>query len=60
MSGAERVQPDYEKLRLILEKQLERPVLMDEAVGTGKFLVNVYEVLLSDELVSDTIITDTT
>ncbi len=53
-------EPDYEELRLILEKQFNRPVMIDEALGTGKFLINVYEVLLSDEETSDTISTDTT
>lgn len=39
---------DYEKLRLILERQYERAVTADEAKGTGDFLLNVYEILLDN------------
>lgn len=40
------VQPDYQKLRVILERQLGRKVSLKEATGTGKHLLNVYEILL--------------
>jgi hypothetical protein len=39
---------DYEKLRLILQRQYGRPVSLKEAVGTGKYLLNVYEILLDN------------
>lgn len=55
-----RDQPDYEKLRLILERELGRAVTLEEAKGTGKFLINVYEVLLSDEITNATMNVDTT
>jgi hypothetical protein len=53
-------QPDYDELRAILERQFERPVSLEEATGTGNFLINVYEILLSDEQTGATIRTDTT
>ena len=40
---------DYEALRLILERELGRKVPIEEAIGTGKMLVSVYDILLSDE-----------
>ena len=52
--------PDYSELREILENQLNRPVSLEEAVGTGKFLINVYDILLSDDQYGATIKTDTT
>jgi hypothetical protein len=41
--------PDYEKLRAILVRQLGHEVSLEYAVGAGNFLINVYEVLLSDD-----------
>lgn len=55
-----RDQPDYQKLRLILERELGREVSLEEAKGTGDFLLNVYEVLLSDENTNATMSVDTT
>lgn len=55
-----RDQPNYEKLRLILERELGRKVTLEEAKGTGKYLMNVYEVLLSDEITNATMNVDTT
>lgn len=51
---------DYEQLRQILERELEHPVSIEEAVGMGKYLVNVYEILLYNRGEYDTIIADTT
>lgn len=51
---------DYEQLRQILERELDRPVTIDEAVGMGKHLVNVYEILLYNRGEYDTIVVDTT
>ena len=42
-------QPDYEKLQAILQREMGRPVGIDEAVGTGNFLLNVYEILLKED-----------
>ena len=42
-------EPDYEKLRTILERQLGHEVSLEYATGAGNFLINVYEVLLSDD-----------
>lgn len=55
-----RDQPDYEQLRLILERELGRKVTLEEAKGTGKYLIGVYEVLLSDEITNATMKVDTT
>lgn len=41
-------QPDYQKLRIILEQELGREVSLKEATGTGKYLLNVYEILLGN------------
>lgn len=51
---------DYEKLRLILERELNRTVSIEEAKGMGKYLVNVYEILLYNRGECDTILMDTT
>jgi hypothetical protein len=51
---------DYEQLRQILERELDRPVSIDEAIATGKTLVNIYEVLLYNRGDYDTIKVDTT
>lgn len=40
-------QPDFEKLRRILERELGRKVSLAEATETGKGLLNIYEILLS-------------
>ena len=40
---------DYESLRIILERELGRTVTIEEATKTGKLLVKVYDILLSDE-----------
>ncbi len=48
-------EPNYEKLRLILERQLGKTVSLEYAIGTGNFLVNVYEILLYDDEVTDEI-----
>jgi hypothetical protein len=53
-------QPDYEKLRIILEKQFERDVTLEEATNTGKSLINIYEVLLIDDGADGIINADTT
>jgi hypothetical protein len=37
---------NFEKLRIILEHELGRNVTIEEAIGTGRYLVNVYEILL--------------
>jgi hypothetical protein len=39
---------DYQKLQQILEKQYGRKVPLSEAIGTGKFLLNIYEILLDN------------
>ena len=39
-------EPDYMKLKLILENELNRTVSMEETIATGKHLMNIYEVLL--------------
>jgi hypothetical protein len=54
------IEPNYKDLQVILKEQLGRGVGIDEATGVGKFLLNTYEVLLSDDVTSDTIKTDTT
>ncbi|MGH7195188.1 MAG: hypothetical protein ACREGA_00190 [Candidatus Saccharimonadales bacterium] len=51
---------DYEQLRRILERELDRPVSIDEATGIGKHLVNVYEILLYNGGECDKIEMDTT
>ena len=51
---------DYESLRQILEQELNRTVEIDEAVGMGKYLVNVYEILLYNRGEYDTMPVDTT
>ena len=38
--------PDFEKLRAILEKELGREVTIAEAIATGNYLINVYDILL--------------
>ncbi len=53
-------QPDFEKLRAILQREQGRPVTLEEAKGTGNFLLNVYEILLNDEENSGNIKTNTT
>lgn len=53
-------QPDYEKLRAILQREQDRLVTIDEAIGTGNFLLNVYEILLKDSENNVNIKTDTT
>jgi hypothetical protein len=39
--------PDYQKLRVILEKELGRKVSLDEAIATGDSLLKIYEILLN-------------
>ena len=51
---------NYEKLRHILEIELEREVTLEEAVNTGNHLLNVYEILLYNRGDYDTISVDTT
>ena len=46
-------QPDFEKLRLILESELGRELSLEYATGAGNFLINIYEVLVSDSEVTD-------
>lgn len=50
-----RNKPDYEKLRLLLEIELVRRVGIEEATGIGKYLVNVYEILLHNRGDHDTL-----
>jgi hypothetical protein len=50
---------DYRKLQRILEKQYGRKVLLTEAIGTGKFLLNVYENLLDNRGKNDKLSVDT-
>lgn len=56
-------EPDYEKLRLILERQLGREVSLEYAIGAGNYLISVYETLLygeNNEDKDDKLKTDTT
>ena len=46
-------EPDYEKLRLILERQLGKTVSLEYATSAGNFLINTYEILLYDNEVTD-------
>lgn len=39
-------QPDYEKLRAILERELGRTVSLEYATQVGKTLIGIYDVLL--------------
>lgn len=56
--------PDYEKLRRILERELDREVSLEYALNAGDFLISVYETLLYGEETTDQIdgklVTDTT
>lgn len=54
------IEPDYEKLRSILERELGRKVSLEYAIEVGNKLINIYEVLLSDEATSGTIKEHTT
>lgn len=38
--------PDYEKLRLLLEKELGRKITLEYAVEVGNKLLNIYGILL--------------
>lgn len=58
-NGSKR-QPDFEKLRAILQREQGRPVAIDEAIGTGNYLLNVYKILLKDDENNANIKTDTT
>ncbi len=42
-------EPDYEKLRAILERELGHEVSLEYAIGAGNFLIGVYETLLYGE-----------
>jgi hypothetical protein len=55
-----RESPDYEELRIILERELNKKISVNEARETGNFLINVYEVLLADDITNATISLDTT
>ena len=46
-------EPNYEELRLILERQLGKKVSLEYAIGTGNFLINVFDTLLYDDEVTD-------
>lgn len=47
--------PDYEALRKVMQRELSREVLLEEAVATGKCLMNIYEILLYNRGDYDTI-----
>ena len=38
--------PDYEKLRVLLEKELGREITLEYAVEIGNKLLNIYDILL--------------
>jgi sugar phosphate isomerase/epimerase len=46
-------EPDYEKLRAILELELGKEVSLEYATGAGNYLVNVYSILLYDDEETD-------
>lgn len=46
-------EPDYEKLRLILEHELGKKVSLEYAVGAGNYLINIYDILLHDDKETD-------
>lgn len=51
---------NFEKLRQILESELDRPVTLKEATKTGNHLLNIYDILLNNRGGDDKILTDTT
>ncbi len=46
-------EPDYPKLQAILERKFGKKVPLEYAVATGDFLINIYEILLYDDEVTD-------
>ena len=59
----QRAKPNYEKLRVILEKELGRNVTLEYAINVGNKLLNIYGILLYDveiEENNDKLCADTT
>jgi hypothetical protein len=54
------IQPDFGKLQTILQREMGRTVAIDEAIGTGNYLLNIYDILLKNDKNSANIKTDTT
>ncbi len=52
--------PEYEKLRIILQQQLQMSISIEEATKIGDTLINIYDLLLSNGSSGATINADTT
>lgn len=46
-------EPNYEKLRVILERQLGKKVSLEYATGAGNFLIEVFDILLYGDEATD-------